>query len=279
MKPREITEIAIAEGYLRTAGATPWKTMTARLSAEIVGQRSSSLFMRTDPGTYGLREWKQQYAEYRSPRFKKKLFDEDIVVFPARSLSRYIPQRGVYTGQVDARRLRHECFQMKRRDAEADQNVTQLVSFFIVHFDDRFLTYKRSKRQPESRLHNYYSIGFGGHLNPDDLPSLLNIFVAGQAEAFLLRELQEELIIDWDNPPTLKYRGLLYDDSREVSRQHLGLVYDVYLKSMEFEIGERGLLIDPKFETLPALISRKHEFENWSILIIESEFTRLHAGC
>jgi len=69
----------------------------------------------------------------------------------------------------------------------------------------------------------------------------------------------------------LRYRGLLYDDSRPVSRQHLGITYDVFLRSEKFEIGERGFLMDAKFETLDEIISRREEFENWSWILIQEE--------
>jgi predicted NUDIX family phosphoesterase len=73
----------------------------------------------------------------------------------------------------------------------------------------------------------------------------------------------------------MEYRGLLYDDSRDVSKQHLGIAYDVFLDSSQFEIGERGFLMDAKFETLEQVVSRREEFENWSwILIREAQECR-----
>jgi predicted NUDIX family phosphoesterase len=142
---------------------------------------------------------------------------------------------------------------------------------FVVHFQNKYLTYKRTKRLPESRLHGYYSLGFGGHLNPEDLRPLLNIFDPGLAAPLLLRELGEELRIDRRAAPRIHYRGLLYDDSRPVSRQHLGITYDVFLNSDQFEIGERGFLMDAKFETLEEIASRQEEFENWSWILIREE--------
>ena len=124
---------------------------------------------------------------------------------------------------------------MRRRQAEESFDVIQLVSFYIVRFKDTYLTYKRTKRLPESRLHDYYSIGFGGHLNPDDLLPLFSFSEPEQVLEIVIRELREELRL---NPePSISFRGVLYDDSREVSRQHLGIVYDVELYSQNYEIG------------------------------------------
>ena len=160
---------------------------------------------------------------------------------------------------------------MRRREAEDDFSVIQLVSVFVIRHRDRYLTYKRTKRLPESRLHGVYSLGFGGHLNPNDLAPLLNIFDPAVGIAFLERELREELKFESLGPTAISYRGLIYDDSREVSKQHLGLAYQVVADSDHFEIGERGFLIDAKYETLDQIQRRRNDFENWSLLLIDEE--------
>jgi predicted NUDIX family phosphoesterase len=272
---REITDIATREGRLRSSGKTPWQTMKSKLSTDILSRGSDSLFMRVEEGRFSLREWKGLYPEHVAQRFQKALFDEDIVVFPATSLKKYVPKIGLYSGSFDREALLRECGPMRRREAEEDRTVIQLVSVFVVRFQDKYLTYKRTKRLPESRLHGYYSLAFGGHLNPDDLRPLLNIFDPDLASPLLLRELGEELRLDPQAAPILEYRGLLYDDSRDVSKQHLGITYDVFLGSNQFEIGERGFLMDAKFETLEHVVSRQEEFENWSwILIREAQECR-----
>lgn len=266
---REIAALALERGELKSQGKTPFQTMKSKLSTDILGKGDSSPFLRTSEGQFGLREWGS--SEYVAHRYQKALFDEDIVVFPASSLPRYLPSPGLFTGTFDRDHLIAECEPMRRRLAEETFSVIQLVSVFVVRYQDRFLTYKRTKRLPESRLHGYYSFAFGGHLNPDDLKPLLNIFDPELASPLLLRELGEELKINGTRSIDLKYRGLLYDDSREVSKQHLGIVYDVFLPEENFEIGERGFLIDPKYETLSQILSRKSEFENWSVLLMNDE--------
>jgi hypothetical protein len=51
----DITEIALEQGYLDSAGATPQNTMRARLSSE-VRDNPESRFRRTAPGIFGLVE-------------------------------------------------------------------------------------------------------------------------------------------------------------------------------------------------------------------------------
>ena len=271
---QEITGIAVEEKLLVSEGATPWQTMKAKLSVDILRHGQTSLFMRSDKGRFALREWSGNYKEHIADRYQKALFDEDIVVFPADSLSTYIPGIGVYSGSFNQEALLGECRPMRRREAESDLSVIQLVSVFMVRFENKLLTYKRTKRLPENRLHGYYSVAFGGHLNPDDVLHLFNIFDADQGHAWLLRELHEELRIGKGDLTDIAYRGLLYDDSREVSKQHLGLVYDVQLRSSEYQIGERGFLMDSKFESIDAICARIGEFENWSVLLAREEQRR-----
>jgi predicted NUDIX family phosphoesterase len=271
LTPEEIVHTGLKYKWLVTRGKTPAESMRARLSTDILEEGEKSHFMRTSSGTFGLRKWESEVA-YVAPRFKKALLQEDIMVFPASSLPKYIGGRGLFTTPVKNRRsLIGELRPMRREVAEKDFDVIQLVSAFIIKYGDKFLTYKRTKRLPESRLHGFYSIPFGGHLNPDDILPLFDIFDPKIASVVLTRELREEVILPKNQMPEIVYRGLLYDDSREVSTQHLGVVYDVFFKAPDFRIGERGFLMDPKFETLAEIESRISDFENWSWLIVESE--------
>lgn len=269
---QEITDTGLKNGWLRTKGKTPAESMRARLSTDILRKKEKSVFMRTAAGTFGLRSWADREEEYVAPRFKKSLLDEDVLVFPAASLTKYIPGRGLHASLLKNRaELIAELKPMLRRIAEEDFSVIQLVSAFIIRFGDKYLTYKRTKRLPETRLHGYYSVPFGGHLNPDDVLPLFDIFDPKNAPFILARELREEIRLRKNEQPKMAYKGLLYDDSREVSRQHLGVVYDVYFDSPEFVIGERGFLMDAKFETLGEIEARIQDFENWSWIVVDYE--------
>ena len=268
---REITAIAREQQLLQTNGLTPWQTMKSKLSTNILRLGDRSQFMRAAQGQFALREWSGRLPEHVADRYQKALFDEDIVVFPAESLPRYVPGVGIHAQVFDSDGLLSECRPMRRREAEEDLSVIQLVSLFVVHHGERYLTYKRTRRLPESRLHGCYSIAFGGHLNPDDIRPLLNIFDPAMGGPLLERELGEELRLKVGDILKITYRGLLYDDSRAVSRQHLGIAYDVYLRSEDFRIGERGFLMDAKFETLGQIFTRIGDFENWSQLIADVE--------
>ena len=272
LSARAITEDAVRQGYLTSAGSTPWQTMKSKLSTDILKRGERSPFKRSGQGRFALREW--DVTEYVADRYQKALFDEDIIVFPREILPRFAPSPGLHI--VDLASLIQQCRPMRRRDAEANTSVVQLVSAFVVRNCDQILTHKRTKRLPESRLHGFYSLTFGGHLNPDDISPLFSPSVPEQWAPWLGRELGEEVILRGNSIKRMTFRGLLYDDSREVSRQHVGVTYEVAVETTSFSIGERGFLTDAKFERLEEIRSRVQEFENWSAMLLatlESEWT------
>lgn len=266
MPVREITDTALELGLIPSTGSTPSQTMKSKLSTDILRQRERSLFMRTAAGAFALREWQAHgEQEYVADRYVKALLNEEAMVFDASSLTSYIPGPGLWPiSPDDGLRLIDECRPLQRTLAEEDPSVIQLVSGFVVQYGDRVLTYKRTKRLPESRLHGEYSLLFGGHLNPEDISPLFNIFAPEHAR-LMERELNEELQLE--TTYDLKLRGVLYDDARPVSRQHIAIVFDVHLSGPDYTVGERGFLQQDKFETWLEVGERLGDFENWSQLL------------
>lgn len=58
---KEITKIALARGWLKTAGKTPEATMNAQLIVDINTKKEKSRFVKTGPSTFGLNlEYKEK---------------------------------------------------------------------------------------------------------------------------------------------------------------------------------------------------------------------------
>lgn len=267
MTAKEIVFEARRLGVLVTSGVTPWKTMNARLSTDILDLKSRSVFMRTDTGLFALRKWSGKLHEHIAPRRTLALIEEDILVFDAAMLREFLPSNGLSTPNVDHRGLVTRCYPMARRIAEEDFSVIQLVSVYAVRVGRHYLTYKRTKRLPEKRLQSVYSCFFGGHLNPDDILPLFQIHSDEQVKYFADRELHEEVRLS-SPPMSMRFRGLLYDPRTPVSTQHVGVVFVIELANRDVEIGERGFLTDLRFETKSQIRARISEFENWSELLM-----------
>lgn len=273
--PEEIIEAAIERGIVVSQGKTPGQTIKSKLSTDILRRGEESRFMRTDPNRFALRAWRGVHHEFIADRFQKALLEEDIVVFDRGLLRNFVPVNGLAgLSPEKGQELVANCYSMERNLAEEDRSVIQLVSQFLVFQGGKIASYKRTKRLPEARLHDVYSVLFGGHLNPEDVPPLFGIFDPDAGPMFIQRELSEELRMSIQ--PELKLVGIIYDPRTEVSEQHLGVFYEVHTKpGTDIQIGERGFLQQLSFDTPSQVWDRIADFENWSELVVRQHLLGL----
>lgn len=134
---------------------------------------------------------------------------------------------------------------------------------------------RRSSGQTESRLHGSWSIGLGGHVEPEDRDP----HRATGPERFgaaLARELHEELDLRGCPAPAARFLGLLNDDGTEVGEVHAGLVYAwdlnlpltearaaVKIREISKMSGGFGSLVE-----LRRLWQDHRSFESWSRILI-----------
>ncbi len=78
---REIAAEIIGRGISTLSGQTPWKTINARISEDILRHGSCSRFKRTQYGTFGLRAWVDD-QEFWVKRRQIRPLDELIRVLP-----------------------------------------------------------------------------------------------------------------------------------------------------------------------------------------------------
>ncbi|MDQ2966504.1 MAG: NUDIX domain-containing protein [Chloroflexota bacterium] len=96
---------------------------------------------------------------------------------------------------------------------EGDPAFKQIIPYVVLRDGARWFLMQRTRGGADQRLHDRWSIGVGGHLNPGDAD------IAGG----LAREWREELVADFD--PDFSFVGLLNDDTTDVGRVHLGVVF------------------------------------------------------
>jgi predicted NUDIX family phosphoesterase len=139
---------------------------------------------------------------------------ERVLVVPRR----LVPDEGRWYGlrtdglasflEVVARHGRYE----RRPDMERDPAFKQIIPYLVLRDDERYFLMRRTRAGGDARLHDRWSIGVGGHLNPGD---------DGLAGG-LRREWHEELVADFE--PTFTPFALLNDDTTDVGAVHLGVV-------------------------------------------------------
>lgn len=117
------------------------------------------------------------------------------------------------------KRIELEGFFLERPQAEEDPTHRQIIPYALVRYQGRYFLMRR-KGGGEARLHNLYTLGVGGHINPQDLthPST-NPVLDG-----LRRELLEEVGV---RCYTAEPVGLIVMSDTPVSRVHAGVVFVV----------------------------------------------------
>ena len=55
-----------------------------------------------------------------------------------------------------------------RDEAETDPSWKQIIPYLLLRDGERILLMRRTKAGADERLHDRYSIGVGGHINPED---------------------------------------------------------------------------------------------------------------
>lgn len=145
------------------------------------------------------------------------------------------------------------------------QLLPQVLPYAVVKCGDEYLSYSRAKGN-EDRLHGSLSIGFGGHVEMEDMTGTDINLAKG-----LLRELEEEVGLDMQMPFQLEdMKTILIDTTNEVGSVHLGVLYvlEVDDKSMlNPDTGETHL---PEWQTLEQLTTNQEQYENWSQLVIST---------
>ncbi len=186
---------------------------------------------------------RQRIAEYLEPCRKGLITDADAVA-------------GIL-GAVHA-----DAFFLDRPLAERDPSFKQIIPYVTVCRRDLILMILRKNKQNEQRLHDLYSIGQGGHINP--LPGL------GGAElirAELQRELLEEIALGPDSY-NLAPVGIINDDHTEVGSVHLGLWYLAETALVEFSTNEPDK-IEGAWVQRCEVLAKYDKLETWSQIVAD----------
>ena len=144
-----------------------------------------------------------------------------------------------------------------RAAMEVDPSQKQVIPYLILRDGDRTFLMRRTRAGADARLHDRYSIGVGGHLNPGD----------GDLLGGLRREWAEELVADFE--PAFDLVALLNDDTTEVGSVNLGAVYVADAGGRPVAVRETDKL-EGEFASLQAVAAVVDRMESWSRLVFEA---------
>jgi predicted NUDIX family phosphoesterase len=143
-----------------------------------------------------------------------------------------------------------------RQAMEADPSFKQIIPYLVLRDGERYFLMRRTRAGADARLHDRWSIGVGGHLNPGD----------GDLLGGLRREWDEEVVAGF--VPDFRLVGLLNDDTTAVGQVHLGAVYVADAVGRPVEIRETEKL-SGGFAPPQAVAAVADDLETWSRLAFD----------
>jgi predicted NUDIX family phosphoesterase len=143
-----------------------------------------------------------------------------------------------------------------RPAAEVDRALKQVIPYLVLRDGPHYFLMRRTRAGGDARLHDLWSIGVGGHLNPGD----------GDLAGGLRREWAEE--IDAAFVPDFELVGLLNDDTTEVGSVHLGAVYVADAAGRSVAIRETDKLTG-RFVDAAEVAAVRDGLESWSRLVFD----------
>ncbi len=143
-----------------------------------------------------------------------------------------------------------------RREAETDPSWKQLIPYLVLRDGQRIFLMHRTSAGGDARLHERFTVGIGGHMNPGD----------DGIEGALRREWHEEMLAGFDPEPRLV--GLLNDDTDPVGAVHLGIVYEAEAGGRPVSIRETHKLRGA-FATPDEARAVRDRMETWSQILLD----------
>ena len=143
-----------------------------------------------------------------------------------------------------------------RAAVETDPRFKQVIPYLVLRDRDDYFLMRRTRAGVDARLHDRFSIGVGGHLNPGDVD-----FGGG-----LAREWAEE--IDAAFVPEFRLVGLLNDDGTEVGRVHVGVIFIAEAAGRPVAVRERDKL-EGRFAPPGGVLAVHERMESWSQLVFD----------
>jgi len=141
-----------------------------------------------------------------------------------------------------------------RAEMERDRSWKQVIPYLVLRDGHRYFLMRRTKAGGDARLHDLWSIGVGGHLNPGD----------GDLAGGLRREWHEEVLAAFE--PGFELIGLINDDTTDVGSVHVGAVYVADARGRAVSIRETDKL-SGAFADVDAVARVVDRMESWSSLV------------
>jgi predicted NUDIX family phosphoesterase/dephospho-CoA kinase len=286
MSAREIVDVAMADGCLELAngGKTPVRTMQSKLSTHIKRADEHSIFVRTEPGRFYLRELMPDASdEYKAPPFRAANPRERIYVFPQELLDEIGRFQGIsvdWLPYFDQLVKGAKCSALDRMMAEGTAAVKQLLTYIMVRDPSgSLLCFDRGVvNRVALNLRGLSCVGFGGHVRAA-AATLFDVDEIGLYRS-AAAELCEELVLPDEERTELETRpdkwlrlvGVLNDDSSPNGERHFAFLFEYMTSFHDLWSKPRGREKSVNrvrwLTTATVMKESLHHFELWSQMCI-----------
>lgn len=163
---------------------------------------------------------------------------ESVLVCPTTELWKLITykKKGLIRGNGEVlKKIVENSVFLKRSEMEEDPSFKQIIPYALISYKDSFYLFRRTSGQTEKRLHNKFSLGIGGHMNPNYSLKSGEQYLTGE----LKRELYEEVnLLNGCLIEKTEFIGFINDDTIPVGRVHIGLLYNIHVSNKEVYVNE-----------------------------------------
>jgi len=174
--------------------------------------------------------------------------EESVFAFPTDEFWKLMTykKKGLIKGNSEVlKRIVQNGLFLRRSELEEDPSFKQIIPYAIisnkepersgVRQSQSFYLFRRTSNQTEKRLHNKFSLGVGGHMNPNDSMESKEQYLIDE----LKRELYEEVkLLNGCFIEATEFIGFINDDTISVGRVHIGLLYNIHVSNKEVYINE-----------------------------------------
>lgn len=187
--------------------------------------------------------------------------DDELVLVIKTSLVVPDPWQGIkLEGIQDFESFVKKHGEFKRRgDVEQDPSWKQIIPYMVFRTGEKYFLMQRTQKGSETRLHNLYTLGIGGHINKEDLNEN-SILEWGK------REFEEE--VNYVGKFTATPVGILNDQSGPVSAVHLGFVILLEGDSQDISVNEDKLT--GQLVSVDEVKEKYDQMEMWSQIAFDA---------
>jgi predicted NUDIX family phosphoesterase len=153
----------------------------------------------------------------------------------------------------------------KRSELEEDPSFKQIIPYGVITCKNSYYLFKRTGGQTDKRLQNLFFLGVGGHMNPGKFARPEELYLIDELKRELFEEVRLTTGCVIDNT---EFIGFINDDTIQVGRFHIGLLYHIHVSNKELYINETDKLTAEWIDK-SGLYDFYEEMETWSKIVYD----------